>query len=85
MQSVPAELRVAPASPTLKARLMLVFTRSVAAANCFPATLQCVFDCVYGESVAGPMATSSKKDQCQVCSNLLQTSTHNRLCVVSVS
>lgn len=39
---------MAPAGPNLKARLMSVFTRSIVAANAFPSTLQCVFDCIYG-------------------------------------
>ncbi|CAM6029521.1 unnamed protein product [Sphagnum balticum] len=43
-----AQGRVAPAGPTLKTRLMAVFLHSVAAANAFPSTLQCVFDCIYG-------------------------------------
>jgi proteasome component ECM29 len=43
-----AEQRVAPAGPNLKAKLMSVFTRSIVAANAFPSTLQCVFDCIYG-------------------------------------
>ncbi|XP_024395125.1 LOW QUALITY PROTEIN: uncharacterized protein [Physcomitrium patens] len=42
------EQKVAPAGPNLKARLMSVFTRSIVAANAFPSTLQCVFDCIYG-------------------------------------
>jgi proteasome component ECM29 len=43
-----AQGRVAPAGPTLKTRLMAIFLHSVAAANAFPSTLQCVFDCIYG-------------------------------------
>ena len=39
---------MAPAGPNLKAKLMSVFTRSIVAANAFPSTLQCVFDCIYG-------------------------------------
>ncbi|GBG83689.1 hypothetical protein CBR_g37490 [Chara braunii] len=42
------DVKVAPASVPLKTRLMSVFTRSIAAANQFPATLHVVFDCVYG-------------------------------------
>jgi proteasome component ECM29 len=47
-----AQGRVAPAGPTLKARLMAIFLHSVAAANAFPSTLQCVFDCIYGKQLA---------------------------------
>lgn len=42
------ESRVAPANSALRARLMSVFCRSIAAANSFPSTLQCIFGCVYG-------------------------------------
>jgi hypothetical protein len=47
-----AQGRVAPAGPTLKTRLMAIFLHSVAAANAFPSTLQCVFDCIYGKQLA---------------------------------
>ncbi|CAM6125657.1 unnamed protein product [Calypogeia fissa] len=40
--------KVAPAGPALKARLMGAFTHSIVAANQFPLTLQCVFDCISG-------------------------------------
>lgn len=42
------DARVSPASPALKSKLMSVFTHSIAAANSFPATLHCIFDCIYG-------------------------------------
>lgn len=45
---IATEVRVSPASPTLKAKLMGIFTHSIAAANSFPATLHCIFDCIYG-------------------------------------
>jgi proteasome component ECM29 len=32
----------------LKMKLMSGFCRSIAAANSFPATLQCIFGCMYG-------------------------------------
>ncbi|KAG9454895.1 hypothetical protein H6P81_007799 [Aristolochia fimbriata] len=48
VESIPAESRVTPVTPTLKARLMTVFCRSIAAANAFPSTLQCIFGCIYG-------------------------------------
>ena len=38
--SLLAASRVAPASPAIQARLMGLFTKSIAAANCFPATFQ---------------------------------------------
>ncbi|KAK9834910.1 hypothetical protein WJX81_007994 [Elliptochloris bilobata] len=44
---LPAE-RATPAGPALQARLMGMFTRSVAAANAFPAVLQAVLAGVYG-------------------------------------
>ncbi|KAL3683347.1 hypothetical protein R1sor_001369 [Riccia sorocarpa] len=47
--AVEANARVTPAGPALKTRLMATFTRSIAAANEFPLTLQCVFDCISGE------------------------------------
>ncbi|KAK2971903.1 hypothetical protein RJ640_011684, partial [Escallonia rubra] len=40
--------RVSPGNPTLRARLMSIFCRSIAAANSFPSTLQCIFGCIYG-------------------------------------
>ncbi|KAG6544513.1 hypothetical protein Mapa_014151 [Marchantia paleacea] len=46
--SIEANSKVSPAGPGLKARLMATFTRSIAAANEFPLTLQCVFDCISG-------------------------------------
>ncbi|KAL2973237.1 hypothetical protein AAZX31_14G035700 [Glycine max] len=43
-----SESRVSPGSPALKAKLMSIFCRSIAAANNFPSTLQCIFGCIYG-------------------------------------
>ncbi|OIW02801.1 hypothetical protein TanjilG_29577 [Lupinus angustifolius] len=43
-----SESKVSPGSPTLKAKLMSIFCRSIAAANSFPSTLQCIFGCIYG-------------------------------------
>ncbi|XP_068658632.1 uncharacterized protein [Aristolochia californica] len=48
VESIPSESRVTPVTPTLKARLMTIFCRSIAAANAFPSTLQCIFGCIYG-------------------------------------
>ncbi|KAJ1274098.1 hypothetical protein BS78_05G036600 [Paspalum vaginatum] len=45
---VAAELKVSPAHASLRMRLMSVFCRSIAAANAFPNTLQCIFGCIYG-------------------------------------
>lgn len=42
---------MAPAGVALKARLMGTFTHSISAANQFPLTLQCVFDCISGKHV----------------------------------
>ncbi|KAG4953084.1 hypothetical protein JHK87_038678 [Glycine soja] len=42
-----SESRVSPGSPALKAKLMSIFCRSIAAANNFPSTLQCIFGCIY--------------------------------------
>ncbi|KAK7300265.1 hypothetical protein RJT34_11106 [Clitoria ternatea] len=49
-ENVDSESRVSPGSPALKAKLMSIFCRSIAAANNFPSTLQCIFDCIYGNS-----------------------------------
>lgn len=47
-ENIAAELKVAPAPSSLRVRLMSVFCRSIAAANAFPYTLQCIFACIYG-------------------------------------
>ncbi|CAD6258403.1 unnamed protein product [Miscanthus lutarioriparius] len=47
-ENIAAELKVSPAHASLRMRLMSVFCRSVAAANAFPHTLQCIFSCIYG-------------------------------------
>ncbi|TVU50781.1 hypothetical protein EJB05_02171 [Eragrostis curvula] len=41
-------LKVLPAHTSLRVQLMSVFCRSIAAANAFPYTLQCIFGCIYG-------------------------------------
>ena len=47
-ENIAAELKVSPAQASLRMRLMSVFCRSIAAANAFPHTLQCIFGCIYG-------------------------------------
>lgn len=47
-ERIPAEERISAASPAIQARLMSVFSHSVQAANLFPATLRCIFHCIYG-------------------------------------
>ncbi|KAJ4724481.1 Proteasome-associated ECM29 [Melia azedarach] len=47
-ENVPQESKVSPGSSALKTKLMSIFCRSIAAANSFPATLQCIFGCIYG-------------------------------------
>ncbi|KAL2941950.1 Proteasome adapter and scaffold protein ECM29 [Bienertia sinuspersici] len=47
-ETIAAENKVVPANHPLKARMMSVFCRSIAAANSFPSTLQCIFACIYG-------------------------------------
>uniref|UniRef100_A0A0D9XWN7 Proteasome component Ecm29 N-terminal domain-containing protein n=1 Tax=Leersia perrieri TaxID=77586 RepID=A0A0D9XWN7_9ORYZ len=47
-ENIPAEQKVDPAHSSLRVRLMGVFCRSIAAANAFPYTLQCIFGCIYG-------------------------------------
>ncbi|KAK9810293.1 hypothetical protein WJX72_008148 [[Myrmecia] bisecta] len=42
------DAKVVPAGPLLQARLVSLFTKSITAANCFPATVQAIFACVYG-------------------------------------
>ncbi|XP_020242083.1 proteasome-associated protein ECM29 homolog isoform X2 [Asparagus officinalis] len=48
VENIVEESRVTPANPALRARLMSVFCHSIAAANSFPLTLQCIFGCIYG-------------------------------------
>ncbi|TVT99496.1 hypothetical protein EJB05_55165 [Eragrostis curvula] len=47
-ENIAAEQKVSPAHTSLRVRLMSVFCRSIAAANAFPYTLQCIFGCIYG-------------------------------------
>jgi hypothetical protein len=47
-ENIAAELKVSPAHASLRMRLMSVFCRSIAAANAFLHTLQCIFGCIYG-------------------------------------
>uniref|UniRef100_A0A7C8YNH1 Proteasome component Ecm29 N-terminal domain-containing protein n=1 Tax=Opuntia streptacantha TaxID=393608 RepID=A0A7C8YNH1_OPUST len=47
-ENIAPEHKVVPANPSLKARMMSVFCRSITAANSFPSTLQCIFGCIYG-------------------------------------
>lgn len=47
-ENIAADLKVSPAHASLRMRLMNVFCRSIAAANAFPHTLQCIFGCIYG-------------------------------------
>lgn len=53
VEHVDLESRVSPGGPALKAKLMSTFCRSIAAANSFPSTLQCIFGCVYGSKIFG--------------------------------
>ncbi|KAI5667804.1 hypothetical protein M9H77_17657 [Catharanthus roseus] len=48
---VPPDSRVTPASPSLRVKLMIVFCRSILAANSFPSTLQCIFGCIFGKDI----------------------------------
>ncbi|KAL1208896.1 hypothetical protein V5N11_010573 [Cardamine amara subsp. amara] len=47
-ENVAPEHIVMPGNTALKMKLMSGFCRSIAAANSFPATLQCIFGCMYG-------------------------------------
>ncbi|KAG8388927.1 hypothetical protein BUALT_Bualt02G0176200 [Buddleja alternifolia] len=47
-QNIAPESKVNPGSIALRVRLMSVFCRSIAAANSFPSTLQCIFGCIFG-------------------------------------
>ncbi|KAL9458549.1 hypothetical protein AB3S75_007422 [Citrus x aurantiifolia] len=47
-EHIPQESRVNPGNAALKTKLMSIFCRSITAANSFPATLQCIFGCMYG-------------------------------------
>ncbi|CAI0541306.1 unnamed protein product [Linum tenue] len=48
VESIAPESRVSPGSVVLKTKIMTILCRSIAAANSFPATLQCIFTCIYG-------------------------------------
>ncbi|XP_021604828.1 proteasome adapter and scaffold protein ECM29 isoform X2 [Manihot esculenta] len=54
-ENVAPESRVTPGSIALKAKLMSIFCRSITAANSFPATLQCIFGCIYGSNTTSRM------------------------------
>ncbi|KAF2291948.1 hypothetical protein GH714_042290 [Hevea brasiliensis] len=54
-ENVAPESRVTPGSIALKAKLMSIFCRSITAANSFPATLQCIFGCIYGSGTTSRM------------------------------
>ena len=54
-ENIAAELKVSPAHASLRMRLMGVFCRSIAAANAFPHTLQCIFGCIYGVHFCIPL------------------------------
>ncbi|KAJ8543860.1 hypothetical protein K7X08_025478 [Anisodus acutangulus] len=47
---IPPDSRVSPGNPSLRAKLMSIFCRSITAANSFPLTLQCIFGCIYGSN-----------------------------------
>nr|KJB35642.1 hypothetical protein B456_006G122400 [Gossypium raimondii] len=49
-ENTATDSRVNPGNATLKVKLMAVFCRSITAANSFPSTLQCIFDCIYGST-----------------------------------
>ncbi|KAH1090696.1 hypothetical protein J1N35_017953 [Gossypium stocksii] len=49
-ENTATDSRVNPGNATLKLKLMAVFCRSITAANSFPSTLQCIFDCIYGST-----------------------------------
>ncbi|KAJ0102383.1 hypothetical protein Patl1_05581 [Pistacia atlantica] len=46
-ENIAPEFKVSPGNAALKAKLMSIFCRSITAANSFPATLQCIFGCMY--------------------------------------
>lgn len=46
--TVPEEHRRAPVNPTLRNKLLSMFCRSAAAANCFPLTMTTITTCLYG-------------------------------------
>lgn len=47
-ENIAPEFKVSPGNAALKAKLVSIFCRSITAANSFPATLQCIFGCMYG-------------------------------------
>ncbi|XP_065879858.1 uncharacterized protein [Euphorbia lathyris] len=48
VENVAPDSKVTPGSVAFKTKLMSIFCRSITAANSFPATLQCIFGCIYG-------------------------------------
>ncbi|XP_051141908.1 uncharacterized protein LOC127258894 isoform X2 [Andrographis paniculata] len=51
-ENVPLESKVNPGNLALRVRLMSTFLRSIAAANSFPSTLQCIFGCIFGNDAS---------------------------------
>ncbi|CAN6443404.1 unnamed protein product [Victoria cruziana] len=47
-ESTPTESRINPVNPAFRVRLLSNFCRSITAANTFPLTLQCIFNCIFG-------------------------------------
>ncbi|PIN26135.1 hypothetical protein CDL12_01113 [Handroanthus impetiginosus] len=47
-ENIPPESKVNPGNLALRVKLMSIFCRSIAAANSFPSTLQCIFGCIFG-------------------------------------
>ena len=57
-ESISPQERKQPASLPIKARLMPIFNRSIAAANAFPLTVQTISSCIYGDSNAAGVSTN---------------------------
>ncbi|KAL2525717.1 ARM repeat superfamily protein [Abeliophyllum distichum] len=48
-ENISPDSKVSPANPALRVRLMSIFCQSIAVANSFPSTLQCIFGCIFGK------------------------------------
>ncbi|CAA3007764.1 proteasome-associated ECM29 homolog isoform X1 [Olea europaea subsp. europaea] len=57
-ENISPESKVSPANPALRVRLMSIFCRSIAAANSFPSTLQCIFSCIFGTDTTSRLKQS---------------------------
>jgi hypothetical protein len=57
-ENIASELKISPAHTSLRVRFMSVFCLSIATANAFPYTLQCIFGCIYGILALYPLGAA---------------------------